>query len=292
MSFTPSKSLTKGLTSLLTSGKYSDLTITTQHRSFKVHKAIICPQSKVLAAMSDSGFKESSTSSLQLEHDDPATVERMITFFYTGTYDQGNPHVGTRDATPFVGPILMANTLVYSIADKYDIDALKIVAKAKFENLSFAAWKCEDFPAVVAMVFDTTLDTDAGLRDIVSRICARHVDGILASDTWSDLLSTNGAIGLSVFKIAHRRSVEEVEEAGGEVEDRERHLDWAASCNDRLHKRFDEAYEELDTLIKYWSGYHEVEECESCADGLFVNLRSGLVGFKEGLPKKGESGFL
>lgn len=82
MTSSPSNGLLESA-SRLVSEKFSDLTITTQTRSFKVHKAIVCTQSKVLAALSNASF----ISTLPLEHDNPAAVERMITFLYTGNYD-------------------------------------------------------------------------------------------------------------------------------------------------------------------------------------------------------------
>ena len=204
MTSASSSGLVEGTTSLLKSEKYSDLTITTQARSFKVHKAIVCTQSKVFAAMSDSGFRETSTSNLLLEDDDPATVERMVTFFYTGDYDDGTPAATLKDK----GSILMANTLVYAIADKYDIGCLKRLAIAKFGKIHcYNAWICQEFSTVVAEVFTTTPDNDLGLRSVVSDICARHIDELLAREEWNQLLADNGAIGLSIFKVAHQRSV-------------------------------------------------------------------------------------
>lgn len=292
MAFNPCKSLEIGIQSLLNSEKYSDLRITTQDRSFKVHKAIVCTQSKVLAAMSDSGFKESSTAVLPLDHDDPATVERMVTFLYTGKYDQGSPDITVKDAELFMGPILAANALVYSIADKYEIEDLKALAKVKFETFAFAAWNCKDFPAIVAQVFDTTPESDLGLRDVVSLICAKHIDEILTSEVWSDLLTDNGAIGLSILKSARQRSVEEVQKAKDEVMVNEQELDWLISCNDRLHKRFDEAHEDLESMADKWGGNGGDEACDECGDGLFEGLKHDLVQFKKALPKSAESGFL
>ena len=196
--------LIEGTTSLLRSEKYSDLTITTTARSFKLHKAIVCTQSKVLAAMSDSGFKESSTSTLVLEDDDPATVERMVNFFYTGTYDDGNPTTSMFEALDpgVAGTILMANTLVYALAEKYDIGRLKEFACAKFRNVHvYDAWKSKDFAKVVLEIFESTPERDLGLRGVVSNICASHIDDILASESWNRLLVENGAIGLSIFKV-------------------------------------------------------------------------------------------
>ena len=292
MALSRGKSLVQGTTSLLNSEKYSDLTITTQKRSFKVHKAIVCTQSRVLAAMSDGGFKETSTSVLQLNHDDPATVERMITFLYTGTYDPGAPEVPVQDPNPFVGPILMANTLVYSIADKYDIEGLKALAKLSFEAISFAAWDCEDFPAVVDKVFDTTPESDLGLRDVVSVICAKHIDELLVHQSWIDLLSHNGAVGLSIFKAARKRSVEEVEEAKDEVKECEKDIDWLESCNDRLHKRFDEAHGDLKSILDKWDVNRGRDVCKECWDGLYEGLVYDLADFKKDLPNREESAFL
>lgn len=207
MASSPNKGLLESTASLLISEKYSDLTITTEARSFKVHRAIICTQSKVLAAMSDSGFRETSTSTLSLEHDDPAAVERMITFLYTGNYDLENADAPVKDAERSTGATLMANALVYSIADKYDIERLKALAKRRFRNVDcYAAWHCEDFPKVVATVFDTTPDTDRELRDTVIHICARHIDEALACETWNEFFEDNCTIALSIFKVARQQS--------------------------------------------------------------------------------------
>ena len=292
MAFNPCKSLEIGIQSLLNSEKYSDLTITTQNRSFQVHKAIVCTQSKVLAAMSDSGFKGSSTAILPLDHDDPATIERMVTFLYTGGYDQGSPVITVKDAELFVGPIPAANALVYSIADKYEIEDLKALAKVKFETFAFAAWDCKDFPAIVAQVFDTTPESDLGLRDVVSLICAKHVDEVLTSEVWSDLLTDNGAIGLSILKSARQRSVEEVQKAEDELKANEQEFDWLISCNDRLHKRFDEAHEDLESMVDKWGERKGDEACNVCEDSLFEALKRDLAEFKKALPKSAGSVFL
>ena len=42
---------------LYTTGKYTDLVVKCQGKEFKVHRAIVCSQSKPLAAALDNGFK-------------------------------------------------------------------------------------------------------------------------------------------------------------------------------------------------------------------------------------------
>ncbi len=72
--------------------------------------------------MCDSGFRESSTSVLLPNHDDPAAVERLVIFLYAGNYDSG---VSEADGRSSVGAELMPDTLVYAITGKYDVENLK-----------------------------------------------------------------------------------------------------------------------------------------------------------------------
>ena len=285
MAFSPGEGLIECTTSLLYSEKYSDLTITTQLRSFKVHKAIVCTQSKVLAAMSDSGFKESSTLVLRLEHDDAATVERVLTFFYTGEYDQGKPDVTSGGARPHVDAMLMANTLVYSIADKYDIPRLKDLAKHKFEKTALSSGS-KYFPSIVAAVFDTTPDADRGLRDVVANIGARHVDEVLANKAWIDLLNQNGAIGTAIFKVSRQFTIARVQAFRQKVFAGEQDLATANACIERLHKESDAAHEALQRILVKFCGETGVrdEYCQNCGDTLFENLIDELLQFKATLP--------
>ncbi|KAL5120812.1 hypothetical protein ACEQ8H_001293 [Pleosporales sp. CAS-2024a] len=71
--------------SLLESGKYSDLTITCQGFEWKVHKAIICSQSKVLEAATRFG-KEEAENHIDLPEDQPEMVEYMLGFMYEREY--------------------------------------------------------------------------------------------------------------------------------------------------------------------------------------------------------------
>ena len=45
------------LSSLLTSGKYSDLRIVSDGHQFQVHRAVVCAQSPVISAACDGGFQ-------------------------------------------------------------------------------------------------------------------------------------------------------------------------------------------------------------------------------------------
>lgn len=76
--------------SLYKTGKYSDLTIKCQGKTWKCHQAIICPQSKPLAAALNGSFKEATTREIDLEEEDPDIVKLMLDFLYRGDYDDGS----------------------------------------------------------------------------------------------------------------------------------------------------------------------------------------------------------
>ncbi|KAM3433124.1 hypothetical protein MY4824_006179 [Beauveria thailandica] len=154
---------------LLKSGQFSDLTLVCGSKDFNVHKAVVCAQSKVLAAAIREPFQESKTGKIVIEEYDTDTVEKMVEFLYTGDYKpqppQGEktsddtapekdmvqrmlatsvadsvdrqPHQAeetTENAAPQED--LVQHVLVNSIADYYDIPALADLSKEKLRHAS------------------------------------------------------------------------------------------------------------------------------------------------------------
>ena len=72
---------------------------------------------------------------------------------------------------------LMINVQVYAMADKFDVAELKLLAKEKFLTCA-QSWPLPDFPSVVREALSSTPESDHGLRDILNRILAEHVDDI------------------------------------------------------------------------------------------------------------------
>ncbi|KAF2737119.1 hypothetical protein EJ04DRAFT_129332 [Polyplosphaeria fusca] len=77
--------LKNALKQLLFSGDYSDFTIVCGERTWKVHKAIICPRSDYFARAVTFG-KEAEDKCIDLVEDDPEVVGLMLEYFYTGDY--------------------------------------------------------------------------------------------------------------------------------------------------------------------------------------------------------------
>lgn len=94
------------LSSLLASGKYSDLTLVCEDREFAVHKNILCAQSRVIRAECEGDFQvrvvtpsartltcinipgtqESKLNFINIEEFDADTVQRMVEVLYSGDY--------------------------------------------------------------------------------------------------------------------------------------------------------------------------------------------------------------
>jgi hypothetical protein len=56
-----------GLAQLMGSDKYSDLTFVCEGQKFKVHRAVVCTQSPVIAAACDGAFKVNKTITCPLD---------------------------------------------------------------------------------------------------------------------------------------------------------------------------------------------------------------------------------
>ncbi|KAL2150556.1 hypothetical protein VTH82DRAFT_7119 [Thermothelomyces myriococcoides] len=80
-------SIYHALSGLLTSGKFSDMTVLCGGRTFKVHRAIVCTQSPFFDKAITGGFAESTTNVVELPDDDPYIFERFLQFLYTGNYN-------------------------------------------------------------------------------------------------------------------------------------------------------------------------------------------------------------
>ncbi|EPE08850.1 btb poz domain protein [Ophiostoma piceae UAMH 11346] len=72
---------------LFSSQEYSDFTLTCEGRLYRLHKAIVCPQSDVFAAMLRSKFKEGLENSIHLPEEDAGVVHCMIRYLYCFDYE-------------------------------------------------------------------------------------------------------------------------------------------------------------------------------------------------------------
>ncbi|KAJ3518930.1 hypothetical protein NM208_g14327 [Fusarium decemcellulare] len=69
--------------------EFSDMAIICRGKEFKVHRAVVCPQSRFFRAALTSNFREGISQTIELPEDDPDILERFLEFMYTGSYSLG-----------------------------------------------------------------------------------------------------------------------------------------------------------------------------------------------------------
>ena len=167
------------------------------------------------------------TAEIILDDDDQSTVRRMLTYLYTLDYDEGDacPAVATavsqntdslvKDPTSQPDVVddatvshckRMNNIRVYALAEKYNILALKQLAKTKFEKHELS---CDPthYLEVIRTIFDTTPETDLGLRDIVilRSAMADNLKRILREDSLASVIRDHSSLGLGILREVLKR---------------------------------------------------------------------------------------
>ncbi|KAF5876306.1 putative btb poz domain protein [Botrytis fragariae] len=217
------------LARMLDSGRYSDLTIKCGNKVFKVHRNVVCLQSRPLAAHVDGAFLEALTGEINLPDDHPAIFERIIKFLYTGDFDAtpstdetvkeaSSEHVKEPliEAFDENSPVLVKETVyeavdepleiltictrVFTMAEKYDIPELKVLAKTKFEEAVSTEWNTASLSASLWLMYDELPESDRLLKDIAIQAAASHVNELVDRGEFAALCKENGDIAFDVLK--------------------------------------------------------------------------------------------
>ncbi|KAK4141204.1 uncharacterized protein C8A04DRAFT_39243 [Dichotomopilus funicola] len=194
------------------SGNYSDLTITCQGKSYRVHKAIVCPRSGFFTAACSGEFKA---------NDDSEAVDAMINYIYCLNYDlnRADPSrvgedraAGTAafqeappDQTPAsTRPDLLAHAKVFTLAEKYLISGLKALALQKFVASVSGGFDVDDFLDAVQQVYRSTLEEDGGLREIIVSTLYNH-KYLLDQKEVQAVLKDIGAVTYDLVMFMHKQ---------------------------------------------------------------------------------------
>ncbi|KAI1484894.1 hypothetical protein F5X96DRAFT_662342 [Biscogniauxia mediterranea] len=199
---------------LLDSGDYSDFVLVCEDRRIEVHKAIICPQSPVLAACIRCGLKETQKNAVDVNFD-LSVCQQMVRFLYTGDYevpcsvktkaspqqlgpqlpsvdgdggDVASQSTKTNDDPPqgssstAEDPTSKDNFLeslkfhvhVNSIADYYEISALSESSRSKIHEHFKCNWSASDFTEIVREAAEST--GDKKLFKMAGSMAAAHIE--------------------------------------------------------------------------------------------------------------------
>ncbi|RYP39208.1 hypothetical protein DL767_002316 [Monosporascus sp. MG133] len=156
---------------------FSDATVRCSGKEFKVHKLVLSAQSEFFSKAFTGDWKESDSGQIDLEEVDVNVVEAMLHFMYH--FDYNNTHGAST---------MIFNAQVYSVADKYIIPALKAEAREKFGTAISTGWAMDDFPSAIAEVYNSTPESDRGLRDLTVEIARTNINPLRENELFRDVL--------------------------------------------------------------------------------------------------------
>lgn len=76
------------------------------------------------------------------------------------------------------------------MAEKYDIPALKMLAKSKFETSMACFYDSPEFADAIDEVYRSTIDTDRGLRDVCLQAFRSHPQLASTQDVYNVIKET------------------------------------------------------------------------------------------------------
>ena len=163
----------------------------------------------------------------------------MLTYLYTLDYDdqdasdaaamEESQNTGGRDTDSSSKPEVvddatavhrkrMNNVLVYALAEKYNMPALKELAATKFVGcegpVGFAQYQ-----ELVNVIFESTPDTDIGLRNVVILDCvnSQFIEKVLEEEGLAPAIRDHGRLGLGML----REVAKQLENLNSELEMKE-----------------------------------------------------------------------
>ena len=123
----------------------------------------------------------------------------MIHLMYGFDYDSsGSDHSR-------VSPMLF-NVNVYQVADKYGVPNLKERAKEKFEKIIETCWEMDDFPLTITEAYSSTPKTDRGLRDPFIRTALKHIEHLLKTEDFVQVLEETVGFSADIFQYSISQS--------------------------------------------------------------------------------------
>lgn len=139
-------------------GEYSDIELMSTRKTYKAHRVIVCPWSRVIKNYElDMGRPF-----FHFGKADPQAVDCMVQFFYLWDYnprslkslisdcildqdgpqeDETNASLGANDATTPEGPLLILHSKVFTLAHIYDIPRLRDLSLEKFQEVARLQWR-------------------------------------------------------------------------------------------------------------------------------------------------------
>ncbi|GBM09730.1 TD and POZ domain-containing protein 2 [Araneus ventricosus] len=155
--------------SLYNDGIFSDTEIRTTTKTFPVHKGVLSVRSPVFRSMFSHDMKEKNSGHVDITDFEDDTVHRMLLYIYTDSLEDLQFESASK---------------LYTIADKYQIPALKISCSSFLkENL------CPKNACDALVLAD--LHNDDDLKSSVRDYILRQRKQVFCSEEWKDFMNTH-----------------------------------------------------------------------------------------------------
>ncbi|KAL8770438.1 MAG: hypothetical protein Q9209_003864 [Squamulea sp. 1 TL-2023] len=144
--------------------------------------------------MCRSGFKEAKAGTVDLKEENPSIINKLVQYLYNCDYSEPDD-VETGHGTGK----LAFNATMYTIGDRYLLNGLKDLAKAKFAAALPDGWNKESLPDVIRFIYENTLSDDRGLRECLVPILSHHKTSLRSDDAFMDVVKNYGEFAVDVI---------------------------------------------------------------------------------------------
>ncbi|KAI1157309.1 hypothetical protein F5B18DRAFT_666051 [Nemania serpens] len=194
------------------SGAYLDFIISCGQSCYQVHRALVCPQSDFFTAACGGGFKEMRKGIVDLPDDNPWAVKIMVNYFYYFEYniqsvrefsqissEATHASFGETSQTPSG---LVLHTMVYALAEKYNIPGLKEFALQEFKAAVAGHLTTPSFLEAAKEAYASTIEADRGLRDVIVTTFYKHPE-LLDQEETRHALKESGTLAYDLLIYKH-----------------------------------------------------------------------------------------
>jgi hypothetical protein len=118
-------------------------------------------------------------------------------------FDEEDPFecIPEEEAAEAAKPHLITHAKVYAIAEKYGIAGLKHLARSKFAQEIEAHINSDELPEACQEAYESTIDSDRGLRDVIIQTFRTHPELSLRKDMEMIVRDTPG-LAFELFRMA------------------------------------------------------------------------------------------
>ena len=241
--------------------KYHDLILRCGSEAMGLHRLVVCGGSRVLDKMLDSSVQHGNKSVIELPDEDIRVVRKAMRFLYTGDYDAKDISTEPDDnvessvtvgETPLTSSALLLHVDVYAFGYHYNVAKLQELAATKFNDAvrEGDAWATEVLPTLITKVYKTTPPTEKGLRDVISEVCALHVDILLPIPEFNEVMVNVPGVAMDILGTVQNLRASVGSEAGNEVvEALERQVEDCRLQHNETEKRCEEEAELARELV-------------------------------------------